>query len=172
MERIYYRDETGQITTADAKDWTRETYLNAHPELAFAGTEPVIGWPDGLIDWYAIGGADCGTERAVGFPVTEPWRLVEQVMHLRKQAGLSPIQSGRHREMSVFALTNMVQLMGMARSQAAIVRDCAADQQHAIEMADGELIADQDWQGERTEWHFPDGSTLVAEGPDVWAVEG
>lgn len=166
---IYYRDESGQITTTDAKDWTARAYLDAHPHLQYTTTETPLGWPDAVINWYAIDGADCGTERATGFPVTDHWRLIKHVLHQRERAGLSPVHSARFRDMSVFALTEIAQLVAMARSQAQVLRDCAADGQHAIEMADGELIADQDWQGERTEWGFPDGSLLIAEGAGVWA---
>ncbi|PAV27536.1 hypothetical protein CF392_00280 [Tamilnaduibacter salinus] len=86
LERIYYRDEAGLIRSRDGMGWTIGSYLELHPHLAHAETETLTGWPDPVVSWYAIGGPDCGTSRAVGFPVTERWRLVEHGMMLRQQA--------------------------------------------------------------------------------------
>ena len=169
MDRIYYRTEIGQITTANAKDWTPRTYLDAHPHLEYAATESLLGWPDAVVDWYAIGGADCRNERAVGFPVAEQWRLVEHVGRLRKRAGLSPAQTGRHQDLSVFALTEMIQRLAVAKTEAEATAASAVDAVHAAILADSDVGADQDCQGERTEWGFPDGSVLIAERASVWA---
>ncbi|WP_077529386.1 hypothetical protein [Vreelandella utahensis] len=167
MQRIYYRDESGQITTADAKDWTPRAYLDAHAELTFADTETLVGWTDPVVDWYAIGGADCRTQRAVGFPVTEHWRLLEQLMYLRKRAGLSPAETGRHQGLSVFALTEMVRHLAVASTEAEATAASAVDAEHAALLADSDAGVDQDWQGERTVWTFADDSRLVVSGPEI-----
>lgn len=167
MERIYHRDESGQITTTDAKDWTIRAYLDAHPALDYADTETLLGWPDVVVDWYATGGADCGTQRAVGFAVTEQWLLVEHVQHQRKRAGLSPAQTARHRDLSVFALTDMVRRLAVASTEAEATAASAVDADHAALLADSDVGADQDFQGERTMWTFADDSRLVVEGPEV-----
>ena len=170
MERIYHRDKQGLIQTADAADWTARTYLDAHPELGYACTETLLGWPDAVVDWYAVGGADCGTERAVGLPVAEQWQLTEHVGRLRKRAGLSPAQTARHRDLSVHGLVEMIQQLTLAKSEAEATAASAVDAEHAAILADSDAGADQDWQGERTVWTFADESRLVIEGTGAGGV--
>ena len=167
MDRIYYRTETGQITIGDAKGWTARTYLDSHPHLEHAATQTLLGWSDAVVDWYAIGGPDCGTERAVGFAVTEKWRLVEHVRRLRKRAGLSPAQTARHRDLTVSGLTGIIQRLTLARTEAQATAASAVDAEHAAILADSDVGVEQDWDGERNTWTFSDGSMLVASGPDV-----
>lgn len=69
IDRIYYRDEQGMIETQDARDRTKEIVLESNPHLEYADSEALKGWPDVAVEWYAIGGPDCGTMRAVGFPL-------------------------------------------------------------------------------------------------------
>ena len=164
MQRIYHRDEQDLIQTTEAKDWTARAYLDAHPRLEYAATESLLGWPDAVVDWYAIGGADCRNERAVGFPVAEQWRLVEHVGRLRKRAGLSPAQTGRHQDLSVFALTEMIQRLAVAKTEAEATAASAVDAVHAAILADSDVGADQDWDGERVVCTFADDSRLVIEG--------
>ena len=169
MQRIYNRDEQGLIQTSDAADWTARAYLDAHPHLEHVTTETLLGWPDAVVDWYAVGSADCGTERAVGLPVTEQWRLVEHVGRLRKQAGLSPAQTGRHRDLTVSGLTEMIQRLSLARTEAEATAASSVDADHAAILADSGLGADQQLDGERTEWTFSDGSMLVMSRAEFWA---
>ena len=164
MQHIYHRDDQGLIQTSDAKDWTARTYLDAHPRLEYAATESLLGWPDAVVDWYAIGGADCRNERAVGFPVTEQWRLVEHVGRLRRRRGLAPAQTGRHRDLSVYGLVEMIQNLTLAKSEAEATAASAVDAEHAAILADSDAGADQDLDGEQAVWTFADGSRLVAYG--------
>lgn len=172
IERIYYRNEAGIITTTGAADWTPRTYLDAYPHLEYADTEALTGWPDSLVDWYAIGGSECGTLAAVGFPVSEPGRFVEHIQHQRKRAGLSPVQQGAWRGLSIFTLTEMVQRLTTARTEAQATLASAVDADHAAMLADSDTGADQDWQGEQTAWTFADGSVLTISGPVAEAEAG
>ena len=167
MQRIYHRNEQGQITTADAQDWTPRAYLDAHPHLDYADTEALAGWPDPLVDWYAIGGADCGTAAAVGFPVSEPARFVEHIQRQRQRAGLTPVQQGAWRDLSLFTLAEIVQRLAFARSEAEATLASAADVNHAAMLADSDAGVDQDWRGEQTVWTFADGSRLTISGTDA-----
>lgn len=167
MQRIYHRNEQGNITTTDARDWTPRTYLDAHPHLEYADTEPLAGWPDPLVDWYAVGGPDCGTAAAVGFPVSAPARFVEHIQRQRQRAGLTPVQAGAWRGLSVFTLAEIVQRLAVARSEADVTLASAMDVDHAALLADSDAGADQDWQGERTVWTFADGSRLTISGTEA-----
>ncbi|WP_295719342.1 hypothetical protein [uncultured Halovibrio sp.] len=168
MECTYRRDESGFITSTDPADWTARVYLDAHTHLEPTATEPLPDWPDVVVDWHSIGdGAGCGTERALSLAVTEQSRLVEHVGRLRKRARLSLAQTARHWDLSVFALTEMVQRLAVANTEAEATTASTVDAKHAALLADSDTGADQDWQGERTVWTFADGSTLILQDSEI-----